>query len=918
MGGDSISAMEVVAQCRSKGVPLLIESLLKAASVNLLAATIEDSNPFANDEAASYAGGSSSDNTWEDDDSDENDDIVLFGLSPIQRMFAKLSPRENHFNQSFLVRVGANKKRLTEDEVRRGLDAVVKRHAMLRARFQRFGRTFKQWIDRNIGESYIFNSWDVEASPPFPREAVTLIEETQKSIDIECGPVFAGDLFNAGPEQYLFLTAHHLVVDLVSWRIILKDLEDFLTQGSISSYRSLTFEDWSGLLNSHRKTLLQAPNPTHLPFDVPGPDYDFWGMKSSQNFASDFEHHQFTLSAEASQFILGPDCNEVLGTEALDIFIAAVMHSFTAAFPNRDLPPIYNEGHGREPWDDSHDLSKTVGWFTTIAPVWISGRGDILRFIKQVKSVRRNTPSKGFAHFTALDLDRKPFEIEVSFNYFGSFQQLDRSDALLQQVHWEQIGVDPCEVSDEHKKFSLIDIAAENSKDQLLFTFSYNKKLRHQQGLKQWMEACQNTLEHMSQAMRSRNSGISVEDFDHLPENYDLQSLRYITLKDLGIAESNVADIYPCSPTQQGMLLTQSKDPNMYWFRSVYEVESNTRAPITPSRLRHAWKAVVQRHPALRTIFIEKESTDGLCDQLVLRDFDPDVSELQLGAALSEEKLLEKLKIETVPHDLQTSRKPQHQLRIVQQVPTGRIFCSLLISHAIVDGSSMGIILRDLDLACQSKLGEKEPQLKNYITYLKSRDHASDIAYWKESLDGVEPCYLLPEPNLDNTPRAMCRADVVVQSDAEYKSMTNAARELGVSPFTILQLTWALTLREFVNPERNDCCFGIVTSGRDLPIDGIHDIAGPLVNILTTRLHIPQDASVSEIATMVHNRFIDNLSHQTSSLAEVTHEVGNGTLFNTGMTLQKIPKGSGLDDSAISFHAIGGEDPTEVSQVLKT
>ena len=917
LGGDSISAMEVVAQSRAQGVPLLIENLLKATCINSLASVVEESSPSVSTSVVAVT------HNVSDEEEDEDDEIVLFGLSPIQRMFAKLAPRENHFNQSFLVKVNARS--LSEDHVRRALDVVVKRHAMLRARFQRIGRSFRQWIEHEIEGSYTFRSWDVApSSASFPPEAVPLIEDTQKSLDLESGPVFAGDLFTAGTEQFLFLTAHHLVVDLVSWRIILKDLEDYLVQGSISSYRSLSFEKWCGLLASHRKALLQAPNPTHLPFDVPRPDYDFWGMRQKPNYAADFEHHQFTLPADVSQTLLG-DANDAFGTEALDLFIAAVMHSFASTFPDRAIPPVYNEGHGREPWDESHDLSKTVGWFTTIAPIWFkaSNKGDIVHFVKQVKDVRRKTPAKGFSHFTALDLDRKPFEIELSFNYFGAFQQLGRSDALLQQVHWESIGVDPCEVSADHKKFSLVDIAAESSNDQLIFTFSFNSKLRHQQGLRTWMDSCRDSLQTMARSLLSRRGEIAVSDFEHLPDTYNLDVLRSTTLRELGVHESNVEDIYPCSPAQQGMLLSQSKDPNMYWFRSVYEVRSKSGPPMTASRLRQAWTAVVQRHPVLRTVFIEQNSTDGLYDQLVLRSHDPSVDEMELGATNDNDddddnKLLAKLKIDAVAPDLQASRKPQHQLRIARQAtsPGGsRVFFSLLISHAIVDGGSMGVILRDLDLACQGRLVDTEPVLfKNYITYLKSRDHEADLGYWKQSLDGVEPCILPVDPTAAGSPRVMDRANLMTQDTHAYTKMASVARELGVSPFTLLQVAWALTLRELTDPDRDDCCFGVVTSGRDLPVEGIRDMAGPLVNILASRVEIPHDVALSRIAETVHDRFVDNLAHQTSSLAEVTHELGSGTLFNTGMTMQKIV-GGGLDsrESAVTFNPMGGEDPTEVS-----
>lgn len=912
MGGDSISAMEVVAQARGKGIPLLIEQLLKAKSIKKLAAHFEalDLAPAQSSTAAETSMATTS--NAQDEEEEEDDNITMFGLSPIQRMFTRLSPGENHFNQSFLLKVSTDKERLSEDRVGQALNVVVKRHAMLRARFQKLGRTFKQWIEPVVEDSYIFRSWDMPASHvEFSVEAVEQIRETQQSLDLENGPVFAGDLLNIGDEQYLFLTAHHLVIDLVSWRIVIKDLEDFLVGGAISAYRSLSFEKWCGLLNTHRKSLTGTET---VPFAVASPDYKYWGMAGKPNYAKDFEHHQFVLSANTSELLLGP-CNDAHGTESLDLLFAAVMHSFAATFQDRDIPPIYNEGHGREPWDPSVDLSRTVGWFTTIAPVWVDSRRcnkEISEYVKQVKDVRRNTPYKGFSHFSSLDLERKPFSIEVSFNYFGSFQQLERKDALLKQVHFRNIEIDSFEVSEKHKKFSLIDINAECENNQLVFTFSFNKTMSRRDDVERWIGNYQKSLEQMARVLGSRDAdSLSINEFE-VSEGLGLQLTQNPALKALGIADRNVEDIYPCTPSQQGMLLSQSRDPDMYWFRSVYEIQSSNNNHITLDKLRQAWKAVVRRHPVLRTIFIEQDSTDGLYDQLVLRDYEPDVVEDEIHASMSEEDLAEFLKKSDIPEDMLCRRAPQHQLRLVRQVSTGKVFCSFLLSHAIADGGSMAIVLRDFSTASQARpLDVARPLLKNYTDYIQSRDAAADINFWKTSLDNVDPCFL-PTEEHSFAEKALHKAEVPVDR-INYAKMQSAARELGVSLFSLLQVTWALTLREYVNSDREEACFGIVTSGRDLPVKDIGDIVGPLVNILVSRVALPQDQTVAQIAEAVHDNFIDSLAHQTSSLAEITHELGSGTLFNTGMTLQKAMPGSGEDVSAVSFRAVGGQDPTEVS-----
>ena len=223
----------------------------------------------------------------------------------------------------------------------------------------------------------------------------------------------------------------------------------------------------------------------------------------------------------------------------------------------------------------------------------------------------------------------------------------------------------------------------------------------------------------------------------------------------------------------------------------------------------------------------------------------------------------------------------------------------------------MAIILRDFSTACETRpLDAAKPLLKNYIDYIQSRDAAEDIGFWKKSLENVDPCFL-PTEQQPFPEKELHKAEVSLNK-INYVKMQNAARELGVSLFSLLQVTWALTLREYVNSDRDECCFGIVTSGRDLPVKEIRDIVGPLVNILVSRVILPHDQTVAQIAEAVHDNFIDSLAHQTSSFAEITHELGAGALFNTGMTLQKAVPG-GEDTSAVSFRPMGGQDPTEVS-----
>lgn len=166
----------------------------------------------------------------------------------------------------------------------------------------------------------------------------------------------------------LFLVAHHLVVDLVSWRIILQDLEEFLHRGQLFTREPISFQTWAKQQEKYARAHLRSHQLTRpnklgsLPLSTPPNLKDFWGIDPSQNLFGEAVASTFALDAETTALLLGR-CNDCLATEPSDLFIASLLESFALVFQDRGIPAVHCEGHGREPWDGSGiDLSGTVGW----------------------------------------------------------------------------------------------------------------------------------------------------------------------------------------------------------------------------------------------------------------------------------------------------------------------------------------------------------------------------------------------------------------------------------------------------------------------------------------------------------------------------------------------------------------------------
>lgn len=199
-----------------------------------------------------------------------------------------------------------------------------------------------------------------------------MVSETHRSLDIVNGPIIAADLFeNPHGNQVLFLVANHLCIDMVSWRIILNDIEEYIQSGSLTYEKPFSFQAWCDLLIEHCK---KDNYEDHLPFAIKPANSHYWGLNGTSNTYGQVKMRKFVLSEEMTSCAFG---NCLKSSEPLDLLLAVTMHSFYRTFTDRQLPTFHNEVHGRQSWDSNIDLSGTVGWFTSICPVQVdlsSGR----------------------------------------------------------------------------------------------------------------------------------------------------------------------------------------------------------------------------------------------------------------------------------------------------------------------------------------------------------------------------------------------------------------------------------------------------------------------------------------------------------------------------------------------------------------
>lgn len=896
LGGDSISAMQVVSRAREYGVTVTVDEILRSQSLSDLAgrARFKTLALDSNNQAQSMSAVTEK----------------PFPLLPIQRMFFEMHPSGNsHFNQTFIVRLSRN---FAAEKVKAAIATVVKQHPMLRARFLQDDGHWTQQILPDVEGSFNFQQHSFQCLP----DALVVLNKLQGSLDIQQGPLVISCLINLPDGQVLFLAAHHLVVDLVSWRVILADLELLLSAGTGSS--SLTPEAvsvpaWTDALLQHAT---EYRVDSVLPVAVPPADFDFWDMDHGQaNFMADTVVIQARLDAASTAALLRR-ANAAFGTDPDDLMIAALAFSFRRIFPDRSVPTIYTESHGRNAWDDSIDLFRTVGWFTTIYPLVVPEQNvatlDLIQAVRQVKDVRHSIRGKGLSYFASRYLTeegraafKEHAKMEVLFNYVGQYQQLQQSDTIIQELR--DTPLDNEDAAPTTHRMALIDMVVAVEGPELVLSLSYNAKMRHRDRFQVWLDEYSAALQRLSAELPAIPTTFTPGDFPLLGlDESGLLSLAAACEAKVGSwGPAVVESAYPCSPLQQGILVSQSKDPKAYVVYGVWKIRPARGMPFRLEQLKDAWCRLVRYHPVLRTIFCESGRADGIFAQVVLRE--------DAAAATPIIKVLDYEGADPIEFLRSSapslcSDKPPHILVICTS--GSETYASLQVSHALIDGTSMGLVMDDLLRAYNDTLDGPGPAYSDHISHIYSQPTAQSLSYWTRTLADTRPC-LFPVLSDGESGRVLNKITRVVPG---ADAMRQLGRTYGVSISNVFQLAWALVLRAFTGSD--NVCFGYLTSGRDVPVDRIEEMVGPLISMLvsSTSFRAGDDAqSALELLQAMNRSYLDSLPHQHCSLSDIQHALGvsNTGLFNTVMSLQKVT-GEEETPEQLGFDIVDSHDPSEV------
>lgn len=890
LGGDSITAMQLSSLARSVQIRISTSDIFRRKTIRELASHVSLTD--------------STDNVV----TSQTQIDTPFGLTPIQHLYLERLDTTGKaiFDQCFVLKLSTH---VYLDSIKAAFMSIVERHPMLRSRFSKgAGAKWHQYVSGNCAES--FELQHLQSSNNI--EIVECLTQSRRDLNIETGPIMKTVLCETGESQQLFVTIHHLVIDLVSWRIILEELECLLLGNELPVTSSVSFQAWRTLQAEHA---LKMKHTKELSVERRhSSNLSYWGMQSHAITQNNAISHCFTLSTEATSALFGV-CNDTFQTTPLELMIATLVDSFNSIFPDRIVPTIFNEIHGREPWNEDIDLSRTVGWFTSILPVTISndGNSSVFEIIRRTKDYMRSFSNNGWLYFASLFSDEKSasdftslFPVEVMFNYLGKYQQLERADSLFTRAAIP----DGCEatLATDSLRFSLFAISLIVEKGCATVAFEFDRRMNHQKQIKQWVEKFEEGLISLPFLLRGRDPEWTLSDFPLSMRSYeDLNSFRSTTLNDLSLSIEDVEDLYPCSPMQEGILMSQSRDPSMYWVRLISEVVPSPNSKVDPERLQDAWKAVVKRHSLLRSLLIKDVPGSLGVSNLILKKRDPIISRIQdLKSDFVVKLFEERLEQQHRP----TSSDLPHRLCIGQS-EDGKVYVCFEVNHAILDAHSQMLILRDLQAAYDGVL-ESAPQaaqFRDIISYYHRTVEQDSHRYWSEFLQGTEPCHF---PALSDEVGSDLSSGKARVPGVDANAMHTFCQLFDITPSTVIQTAWALVLQSYTG--LTTVCFGSLSSGRDLPIDDVENIYGPLIAMITCKLDLNTDTSLIDSLKTLQNDYLNSLPHRTFPLRSIHKmlQLKSSALFNTAVSLQRRSRKSTVDNRSITFRAERSDDFTEV------
>jgi amino acid adenylation domain-containing protein/non-ribosomal peptide synthase protein (TIGR01720 family) len=888
LGGDSILSLQIIARAKRQGLKLSPKQLFEKQTISQLAtvAKLIQKKPVA---AVEQVSGS-------------------LPLLPIQARFFELEiPERHHWNQSVMLKPGTL---LQAAPLHAALNALIEQHDALRLGFSQHDGQWQASFNPLRAQDVL---WTHELDTA--DRLTELADEAQRSLDLKNGPLLRAVLINLPEgEQRLLLVIHHLVVDGVSWRVLLEDLQQAYAAAVAGTVLTLpdktsSLKAWAERLQAyaaapaleqelnHWQTQLQDATDD-LPFDHPQ------GGQLHKHAVSVTTRLDRELTRQLLQ-----EAPSAYRTQVNDLLLTALARVI-GAWTGQAHTLIRLEGHGREDLFDELDITRTVGWFSNLCPVRLTPQVTLGDSIMAIKEQLRAIPDKGLGYgvlrylgneSTRRTLGELP-QGSIVFNYLGQFDGSFASGDALFAPSGESSG---SAQSADAPLAAPISINGQVYGGELSLSWTFSGAVFERQTLQRLADEYQRELcDLIAHCTRADVAGVTPSDFP-------LASVSQAQLNRVPIAARDIEDIYPLSPMQQGMLFhTLFEEQAGHYINQLRIEVSGLNVP----RFQAAWQATLDAHEVLRSAFVS-----DLQPPLQVVQRQVQLPFVEIDARGQPASWLDDWARDDRERGFDLTSAPLLRLAVLR---SGERNHQLVYTshHILLDGWSSSRLLGEV---LQRYSGQNPPprsgRYRDCIQWLQRQDATASQAFWTGQLATLEEPTRLAQA-FRTASGAAGHEDLLQSLDADAtRRLAEFAREQRVTLNTLVQAAWLLVLQRCTG--QASVTFGATVAGRPADLPGVEEQLGLFINTLPVIASPKPQQSVTDWVQQVQALNVALREHEHTPLYEIQRWAGRSgeALFDNILVFENYPVSDALRQAApdgLVFGALHNQEQTHYPLTL--
>ncbi|MEC1916691.1 non-ribosomal peptide synthetase [Bacillus velezensis] len=411
LGGDSIKAIKAVSKLREKGYKLSFAALMYQQTPRKIGENIQMGEVNQVYEQGEINGESP--------------------LTPIQlEFFNKNHVVPNHYNQALMLR---SDEPFDIPSLKTAITEIIKHHDALRNVYDG-----QRQITLSTEESKLYDWYEKDYTKvqDVSKEIEYASDKLQASIDLATGPLVKVGLFHSDSGDHLLICVHHLVIDGVSWRILLEDLFSGYRQiqetGKITlPMKTASYKEWANALTQYAKSEVLSDEIAYWK-NISDKSNSTETFKSTQTASGQYKNKVVKVDSETTKKLL-LEAGKTYKTEINDLLLASLTIA-VKEWRNSKYLTIEMEGHGRETIDREIAIDRTVGWFTSVYPIILETKDTVEESILETKQTLKQVPNHGIGYGVLRYLgEHSGLEMSaaITFNYLGELDnEIDRIEGI--------------------------------------------------------------------------------------------------------------------------------------------------------------------------------------------------------------------------------------------------------------------------------------------------------------------------------------------------------------------------------------------------------------------------------------------------------------------------------------------------------